>query len=126
MVLQNRMAGHANVPARNEDAQEELAPIAEVIAQSLFLLLAKNRKARQRVPMAAADFLRKPPHPAASGPQLDQFLLGELQKAVRRIGAYGMHRIGGAFPQPFKAIGLFDMIQSPLEYQRKRAPVFRL
>jgi hypothetical protein len=126
VVLQNRMAGHANMPARNEGAQEELAPVTKVVTQVLFLFFGKHSETRQRIAMAAADFGRQPPDAAASGAQFRQFLLGEFQNAVRWVRANRVQRAGGATPQPVKAIRLFDPIQSSPEYQRRLPPVFQL
>src|SRR5439155_15769571 len=55
VVLQNRMAGYANVPARNQGAQEELSPVPKVVTQVLSLLLAENCETRQRIAVTAAD-----------------------------------------------------------------------
>src|SRR6266480_493960 len=111
------MASHTDMRARHESAQKELAPIAKVVAQVLLLFLGKHREPGQRVAMAAAHFWRQAPDAATSGPQLRRFFLGEFQNAVGRVGADGVKRMGGAMPQPFKAVRLFDPIQSLTEYQ---------
>jgi len=105
---------------RNQDPQEQFAPIPEVIAEVLFLLVRQHGKAGQRVAVAATDLGREAPHPAASGPKLGQLFLRELQNPVRWVGAYGLHGMGGAIPQPAEAIGMFDPIHAPFfNYRRK-------
>jgi len=120
MVLQNRVAGHTDMGTRDQDAEEESAPIPEVIAEVPFLLLRQNGEAGQGTAVAAADLGREPPHAAASGAKLGQFFLRELQNPVRRVGAYGLHGMGGAIPQPVEAIDMFGPIHVPFfNYRRK-------
>src|SRR2546428_9570286 len=86
------MPRHAGVCARYQRGQEQLAPVVEKPPEFLLLRLIQNGKAWQWVAFAAADCGRQPPDAAASGAELGDFLLGEFQQPVGRIGADGVER----------------------------------
>ena len=53
------MACHTNVSARHESAEDESAPITEVVAKALLLLVGKHGEPWQRIAVAAAYFRRQ-------------------------------------------------------------------
>ena len=55
---------------------------------------------------------RQPPDAASSVAQLGQFLFGEFDQAVRRVGADRLNGLRRTTAQPIKAIGVFDAVQA--------------
>src|SRR5207248_5443886 len=90
--------------------QKKLAPIVEKPPEFLLLRLIQNGKAWQWVAFASADCGRQPPDAAASGAELGDFLLGEFQQSVGRVGADGMERVRPALPQPVVAISVDNLV----------------
>jgi hypothetical protein len=103
--------------ARNERIEEQLSPIAEERPEVQLFLVRQNSEARQWIALMSPDGGRQPPHAASSVAQLREFLFGEFDQAVRRIGAdcvNGLRRTGA---QPVKAIGVLDAVQASFKYQ---------
>src|ERR1019366_3428006 len=63
------------------------SPIAEERSEVQLLLGRQDSESRQGIALVSADGGRQPPHPASSVAQLGQFLFGEFNQAVRRVGA---------------------------------------
>ena len=60
---------------------------------------------------------RQPPDAASSVAQLGQFLCGEFDQAVRRVGTDRMNGLRRTVAQPVKAIGVLDAVQASFKYQ---------
>ena len=98
------MAGDTNLSARNERIEEQLSPIAEERPEVQLLLVRQDGEARQGIALVSTDGGRQPPDAASSVAQLGQFLFGEFDQAVRRVGADGVNGLRRTGAQPVKAI----------------------
>ena len=111
------MAGDTNMSARNKRIEEQLSPVAEESSKVQLLLIRQDSESRQGIAFVSADGGRQPPHAASSVTQLGQLLFGELDQAVRWVGADRVNGLRPTGAQPVKAVGVFDAVQASLEYQ---------
>ena len=94
----------------------KLSPVAEECPQVQLLLVRQDGEARQGIAFVSADFGRQPPDAASSVAQLGEFLFGEFDQAVRRVGADRVNGLRRTGAQPVKAIGVRDSVQASFKY----------
>ena len=109
-MLKDGMAGDTNLSARNERIEEQLSPIAEERSEVQLLLVRQDGEARQGISLVSTDGGRQSPHAASSVPQLGQFLFGEFDQAIRRVGADRMNGLRRTAAQPVETVCLAYLV----------------
>ena len=104
------MAGDANVGAGHQGGHEESTPVAEEEFQLVLLRVGEDREPGERVAAAAADGGGQTPYATTTGPEFGDFLLGEFEDSVGRVGADRVEGAGLSFAQPIEAVGMKKLI----------------
>lgn len=109
-MLKNWVAGYADMRAGYENIEKKLSPITEKRPKVLFLPVRQHSEPRQRITFVSTNHGRQPPHAAASIAQLGQFLLGEFDEPVRRVGADSVNALRRRAAQPIEAVSKMNLV----------------